>query len=112
MNSITLQLKIKIEEKEGDVHIAAMSVSAVANVAATQHNESASDLAYAAVTMTRKPIYICSYCNYKDHTKQVFHTYKRSNGIGFIHGLGDLILLPKNLWLKWFTLKRIMLFSP
>ena len=67
-HNFVLQLKTKIEEKEGDVCMAAMSASAVANVAATHQNESASDLSYTDVTITRKPTYVCNYCNYEGHT--------------------------------------------
>ena len=47
---------------------------------------------------------------YVEHSK----TPRFFDGIGSFsgNGLGELVLLPKNFWLKWFTLKRIMLFSP
>ena len=74
LHNFVLQLKTKIEEEERDVCMSAMSASIVANVAATQKQESASNQTYAAAMMNRKSTYVCNYCNLEDHTSSRCYT--------------------------------------
>ena len=82
---------------ERRVRMAAMSASAVLYVTATHQNESASDLAYAAVTITGKPTFLCNYCNC-GHTscdQRVDHMW--------CHGLSENIFFWRSKSMSYFT---------
>ena len=68
LHNFILQLKTKMEEKEVDVRMAAMSASAVARVTAIQKQESASDQTYAPALMSKKSTYVCNYYNLEVYT--------------------------------------------